>query len=93
MDNLIDTFSKEVEIINELGLHARSAAKIAGIAQQAQSKVWLIKDGEAVDAQSVIDMLSLACAKGSQVIVKIDSPSDLPILDNIVSLVEDGFGE
>ncbi len=93
MDSLLDNYAKEVEIINDLGLHARSAAQIAGIAQQAESKVWLIKDDEAVDAQSVIDMLSLACAKGSLITVKVESPSDLPILNDIVLLVENGFGE
>ena len=93
MDSLPENYAKEVEIINDLGLHARSAARIAGIAQQAESKVWLIKDGEEVDAQSVIDMLTLACAKGARIIVKIESPSDLPILNDIVTLVQDGFGE
>lgn len=93
MGNSFDKYSKIVEITNELGLHARSAAKIVEIAQQARSKVWLIKDDEEVDAKSVIDMLSLGCAKGTSITVKIESQSDLPILDDIVALVEDGFGE
>jgi phosphocarrier protein len=53
-----------VVIINELGLHARSAARIAKLAQNANSKVWLIRGKERVDASSIIDILSLACPKG-----------------------------
>ena len=87
------TLAKDVPIKNELGLHARAAAKIAEIAQNANSKVEIIRDDEEADATSVIDMLTLACAKGSNITVKIDSQSDIEILNRIVTLVESGFGE
>ncbi len=93
MDNAVNKFSKNVTITNELGLHARSAAKIAQIAKDARSKVWVVKDGEKADAGSIIDILTLACGKGSNITVQIDSQSDTDILDGIVELVENGFGE
>ena len=53
MTHIQDENSKDVFIINELGLHARSAAKIAEIALNAESKVWISKeDGENVDAKN-----------------------------------------
>ena len=80
-------------IVNELGLHARSAAKIAEVAQNAKHKVWIAKDAEAVDAASIIDLLTLGCAKGTQIEVRIETTEDRAILNQIVGQVETGFGE
>jgi len=85
--------SKNAIIINELGLHARSAAKIAELAQNAESTVWLIRNKEKADASSILDVLTLACPKGSKITLKVDSPSDINILNNIVELIEKGFEE
>ncbi|OIN94957.1 MAG: hypothetical protein AUJ48_04155 [Deltaproteobacteria bacterium CG1_02_45_11] len=86
-------FSRDVYVINEFGLHARSAAKIAKLAQAAKANVWIIKDGNEVDASSIIDILTLAGAKGSKITLKVEDPSDIDILNAIVKLVEKGFGE
>lgn len=85
--------SRNVTIVNELGLHARSAGKIAEIVKNARSDVWLIKEGERADAASVIDMLALACVKGSEITIKIEDPAELDILNDIAELIEQGFGE
>jgi len=84
---------QDLVIVNELGLHARSAAKLAKLAQQAQSGVWLEKDNERVDAKEVIDILTLAAAKGDQVRITIDHSRDRETLDRIAQLIEAGFGE
>lgn len=84
---------RHVTITNDFGLHARSAAKIAKLVQYVKSKVWIIKDGEKADASSIIDILTLACEKGSKITVKIDDPSNIEILNHIVELIESGFGE
>lgn len=93
MGNPNKEFSRDVFVINELGLHARSAAKIAELAQTAKAKVWVIKDGKAVDGSSIIDILTLGCTKGSKITIKIDDQSDAVILKAIVKLIENGFGE
>ena len=85
--------SRDVVIVNELGLHARSAAKIAQLAQQANTDVWLEKDGERADAASIIDLLSLGCPQGTKVSVAISDGQDINILDALVDLIENGFGE
>ncbi|RLC14776.1 MAG: HPr family phosphocarrier protein [Deltaproteobacteria bacterium] len=89
----IKNFSKDVVIINELGLHARAAARIAEIVQNAKLNVWIIRDDDKADAASVIDLLTLGCSKDSTVTVKIDYPSDIDTLNRIVELIENGFGE
>ena len=85
--------SRNVVIVNELGLHARSAAKIAKLAQQAVADVWLEKNGEQADATSIIDLLSLICPNGTTVTVGISDGRDINILDALVDLIEKGFGE
>lgn len=87
------TRCKEVVIVNALGLHARAAAEIAKIARGAQAGVWLVKDGVKADATGIIDMLTLACSKGTQIRIVVDDDVDLPTLEAIVAMVEQGFGE
>lgn len=85
--------TKDVSIINELGLHARAAALLAQTAAKAANGIW-IRDGDRkVDASSVIDILGLACGKGTTITLQIDDRSDEPVLDELVRMVEAGFGE
>lgn len=85
--------SQEVTVVNELGLHARSAAKIARIARNAGSAVWLIHGEDKADASSTLDILTLACAKGSRLTLAVDDPADRGVFDQLVRLFETGFGE
>ena len=84
---------KIATIKNELGLHARSAAQIARIAGDSAANVWLKKDDKMVDASSIIDILTLACEKGTKITIIIEDLADINILDAIVDLVDSGFGE
>lgn len=93
MDDNRKDFVRDATIINELGLHARSAAKIAKIAQRATGKIWIMKDTLKVDAASVIDILTLEGFKGSKITIKIEDRSDAEILNELEQLVTSGFGE
>ena len=84
---------RDVIIRNELGLHARSAAQIAGIVQNAKAAVWIKRGNEKVDASSIMDILTLACEKGTPISIIVDDPSDIDILNAVVDLVNSGFGE
>jgi len=79
--------------VNELGIHARSAACIANLAKNALENVWVIKEDERADAASIIDVLSLACVQGTEVLLQVDDISDINILNEISELIEAGFGE
>ena len=93
MIDLLGPCTKDVAIINDLGLHARSAASIARVARCAKSKVWITREGESADATDVMDILTLACGKGTMITIRIDDPRDKDILTRLVALVEGGFGE
>ena len=84
---------QELTIVNELGLHARSAAKLAKKAQQAAGPVWLELGDARVDAKQVIDILSLAAAQGDRVRVVIEASADIETLKDIAALFSSGFGE
>jgi phosphocarrier protein HPr len=84
---------RDVTIVNELGLHARAAAKLVKVAQKAAGRVWLQVGPEKVDAKQVIDILTLAASMGDRVQVIVDADADLDTLNLIVELFADGFGE
>jgi phosphocarrier protein len=88
-----ESLRRDVTILNDLGLHARAAAKLAKAAQKAQNDVWLEFASERVDAKQVIDIMTLAAAKGDQVTVAIEQAADLDTLNSIVQLFAGGFGE
>ncbi len=84
---------RKVVITNELGLHARAAAKIAKLAEGARSEVYIVKDGQEVDATDILDIIALYCPCGAEVAVKIADPADVNVLKDIARLIETGFGE
>jgi phosphocarrier protein len=84
---------RDVAIVNELGLHARSAARIARIAAGARSGVWLIRGAERADATSILEMLTLGCSQGTTVTLAIEDAADRVTLEALVRLFEAGFEE
>ncbi|WP_022668771.1 HPr family phosphocarrier protein [Desulfospira joergensenii] len=80
-------------IINDLGMHARPAAKIAEMAMEAQGEVWISKGSSQVDASSIIDILTLNAVKGTCVEIQAENQGDEPILNRIKRFFEQGFGE
>lgn len=84
---------RDVIIKNELGLHARSAGLIAKLVQNSIGSVWLKKGDETVDASSIVEILTLACEKGSTLTIIIEDPADIDILNAVADLVDSGFGE
>jgi phosphocarrier protein len=84
---------RDVEIVNRLGLHARAAAKLVHMAGAYRSKVTLIKDGEEVDAKSILGLLLLAAAQGSRVLLRTQGDDEGPALDAVCALIANRFGE
>jgi phosphocarrier protein len=84
---------RQITIVNELGLHARPAARIAQLAASASARVWIEKDRVTADAASVIDILALGAPKGATLTVRIEDPTDRGIMDAVADLIEKGLGE
>ncbi len=84
---------REVEIVNELGMHARAAAKLVQTTGKFRSNVNLEKDGQSVDGKSILGILLLAAAKGSRLWVRVEGDDEEEAVAAIVDLVADRFGE
>jgi phosphocarrier protein len=84
---------RNVEIVNRLGLHARAAAKLVHRASAFESRVTLIKDGEEVDAKSILGILILAAAQGSRITVRTAGSDELEAMDAITGLIAERFEE
>jgi len=80
-------------IRNELGLHARAAARMIQVARNYQAEVRLIKDGTQVDGKSILDVLSLSCPRGTAVTLLTSGPDAEEALRALGELIEQGFGE
>ncbi len=85
--------SKTVVVSNPQGLHARPAYLLAQAAEQFQSKVELIKDGERVDGKSILSILTLGAGKGSSIDIEATGPDASEALTAMAALIESGFPE
>lgn len=84
---------QEIEIVNRLGLHARASAKLTQLAGSYSSEVWMARDGRRVNAKSIMGVMMLAAAKGTNIEFEIDGPDEQAAMDAIVALINDKFGE
>ena len=85
--------TREVEIVNKLGLHARASAKLTKLASQFKCEVWATKNNRRVNAKSIMGVMTLAAAKGSRIQLETTGDDEVEALAALVALVEDFFGE
>ena len=80
-------------ITNKLGLHARAAAKLVEAAARFQSTILVKKDGEAVDARSILGLMMLNARIGSRIELSIEGSDAREALAAVMALIEAKFGE
>jgi phosphocarrier protein len=80
-------------IVNALGLHARAAAQLVQTANRYRSEIHVEKDGMEVNGKSIMGVLTLAAAKGTQVSVTCTGDDADAALQALAVLIENGFGE
>jgi len=76
---------KHIKIVNELGLHARAAARVVELAGQYRSKLFFKKDDHEVDGSSILSILTLACPKGSEIQARIVGEDADELMENWVN--------
>ena len=84
---------REVEIVNNLGLHARASARLTQVAAQFKSSIWVSRNGRRVNAKSIMGVMMLAAAKGSRILLETSGPDEAEALQALEALVADCFGE
>lgn len=85
--------SRALLIENAKGLHARASAKFVQTAAKFQSKIWVTKDGTTVSGTSIMGLLMLAAARGTELDVVAEGPDAHEAMVAICSLVSGKFGE
>jgi phosphocarrier protein HPr len=81
------------KITNKRGLHARASAKIVESASRFESEILIAKDGQSVDARSIMGLMMLAASMGSEIEISVEGPDSGEALTAILALVEAKFGE
>jgi phosphocarrier protein len=84
-----------VTIVNKRGLHARASAKFVGAVAQLPDtiRVHVAKDGNKAAGGSILGLMMLGAAKGDEVELIVSGDNAPEALSQLVTLVEDGFGE
>ena len=90
--------SSAVTVVNQAGLHARAASKLAALSARfaAELRLGVVSDGnktKTVDAKSVLSLMMLEAGKGSELQVQADGADEEEALQAVVHLVASGFGE
>lgn len=80
-------------IINKLGLHARAAAKFVNMASQFESDIQVTRNGRSVNGKSIMGLMMLAAAKGTEISVSADGADAKQAIQGIEALINDFFGE
>lgn len=86
-------FSKEVEVLNQVGLHARPATFFIQKANEFKSSVWVEKDERKVNAKSLLGVLSLGIVKGTKINLIADGQDEEEAVVTLVNLIASNFTE
>ena len=85
--------SRNVTIVNSMGLHARPATFFVQNAHKFKSSVWVESGDRKVNAKSLLGVLSLGIAKGMTVTIIADGYDEDEALDALEKLIDSGIGD
>ena len=85
--------AESVTVVNQLGMHARAAAKFVHLAARYESHVRVARDSREMDGKSIMGILLLAAARGSTITISATGADEGAAVDALTALVASGFGE
>ena len=86
-------FAKEVEVQNQVGLHARPATFFIQKANEYRSTIWVEMEERRVNAKSLLGVLSLGIVGGTKIKIRADGGDEVEAVENLVKLIESGFAD
>lgn len=89
----MSSLSRNIEIINKLGMHARAAAKFVKLASTFESQIEIERKGRRVNGKSIMGVMMLAASKGSEVTIYTDGIDAEESLDQLEQLINNRFDE
>lgn len=84
---------RTVRVVNPLGLHARAAARFVAVAGRHASRIEVQRGVTIVNGKSILGLLLLAAARGTELVVSADGPDEVQALLSLIDLVDRGFEE
>jgi len=85
--------SATAKIVNKRGLHARASAKLVECAARFKSHITVSKDGQCVDARSIMGLMLLVAPIESEIEISAAGDDAKEALTAILALIEAKFGE
>ena len=79
---------ENITIMNENGLHALPASRFVKLAEKFKSEVTITKDGITVSGKSIMGILTLACEKGSKIILAVNGKDEVEAMDVLRKILE-----
>ena len=81
----------QAPVVNPLGLHARAAARFVHLAGQYASHIQVVRGSRTVDGKSILGLLLLAAARGSQLAISAEGTDEHDALTALCDLAARGF--
>jgi phosphocarrier protein len=88
-----DAIIRALEIVNKKGLHARASAKFVQTVEGFDAEVRVTRGSETVGGDSIMGLMMLAAGPGSSITVAARGREAAAVMEALVTLVADGFGE
>ena len=85
--------TREVRVVNQLGLHARAAARFVHLATRYHAQIRVGRNGKVMDGKSIMGILLLAAARGTTITISGEGPDERDAVEALAQLVASGFGE
>lgn len=85
--------TKDLVVINKLGIHARPAAMFVKIASRFESDIFVEKDGEQVNGKSIMGLMMLAAGPSSRIRVQACGNDATQAVTEIEALLKRKFDE
>ncbi len=84
---------EEIKVVNRAGLHTRPAADLVKTAARFKSDIALVRDGFAINAKSIIGVMTLAAEQGSSLTLRVEGEDEKEAAKKISELFKNGFNE
>lgn len=84
---------KEVTVLNATGLHARPASMFVQTAGKFKSKIFVIKNGNSINAKSIMGIMAGGISQGTTIEIQAEGEDEVEAVDALVQLINDKFGE
>jgi phosphocarrier protein len=85
--------TRDVTVVNPLGLHARAAARFVHLATRFTSQIRVSRDARMMDGKSIMGILLLAASRGTTLTITADGSDEASAVEALGDLVASGFGE